>query len=158
MRVTTTIKSDRKKWNSMKTRLNRGKNARINVGWFAGQMHTSGHPTAQIAQWNEEGNFHIPSRPFIRNGFIPAMKYGINKHYVPLIAEIAEGKITWTILKSRLKQDSVLTMQQVIKDWHDPPNRPSTIMLKGFNDPLIEMGTLFATVKAKEDRVKGGIK
>lgn len=151
------LKIDNKQWNQMEKRLLRGKNKTVEIGWWATQ-HPSGVPTAQVVAWNEEGHLnggmfagtYTPPRPAIRVGFIPKSKKLIDIKYLPIVFDsIAMGKSTWSSLHSNLQKDLQELLQKTILDWNTPPNRATTVYMKGFNDPLIETGNMYDSVKTR---------
>ena len=149
------LKVDNRQWNKMARRLSTGGNKTIQVGWW-GNRHPSGPPVAQIAAWNEEGHINggmfagtvTPARPFIRTGFVPYSKNLIKTYYRDFHA-IAMGTTTWSRLYNDMGTRFVELMQQTIHKWDSPANSPTTIALKGFNNPLVETGYMQSSVKYK---------
>lgn len=141
-------KSDTKVWDKMVRNLKRGSHHTNQVGFFRGR--NEGIPVAQIAMWQEEGTIHIPRRSFIRLGFMKEIaSSGIIQRHIPLIDKIAKGTLTWKRLNEMMSKEFVTLMQKQIIQWKSPPNSYSTVMKKGFNDPLIETGLMFDTVEAR---------
>lgn len=158
MKIKTTVKLkiDNKQWKKMSRNLLRSGDKAINVGWWKSN-HPSGVSTAQVAKWNEEGHLnggmfagtYTPPRPFIRIGFLSDVKNKIIPKYINHVNMIALGRTTWTALHSSLSKELVDGLRQTILSWDTPANSPVTIRLKGFNDPLIETGSMYDSVKAK---------
>lgn len=72
--------------------------------------------------------------------------------FVPKVRFIAEGKLTWTALKEEMKRELVDILKESILEWKTPDNAPLTIKLKGFDDPLIETGSLYDGIRARVRR------
>lgn len=72
--------------------------------------------------------------------------------FVPKVRFIAEGELTWTVLKEEMKRELVDILKESILEWKTPDNAPLTIKLKGFDDPLIETGSLYDGIRARVRR------
>lgn len=140
----------------MARRLTRSGDKAIDVGWWMSR-HPSGVSTAQVAQWNEEGHPNggmfagtstLP-RPFMRLGFMPTVINKILPKYHFEVHRIAIGQTTWTSVNSKLSIELREALQETILSWDTPTNQPSTIQMKGFNDPLIETGNMYDAVKSR---------
>lgn len=94
---------------------------------------------AEHAYYNEYGTARIPARPAWRTTLDR-----FQKKYDGLMLEAIDNAITGKvhiiaglqILGSAVVED----LKKAITAWKKPPNAPSTIAKKGFNDPLIETG------------------
>lgn len=108
-------------------------------------------PHAQVAQWIEEGvaSKNIPPRPYMRVGLRGALMKGSNDaSFKRIITAVANGQDVFKALHK--EGDSFRqTLRQVMMDWDTPPNAPTTIELKGFDDPLIESSELISNVTVK---------
>lgn len=156
------VKND-KTWTNMRRNLLRSKDNTIDIGWWGGKKHPRTKvPIAQVAKWNEEGHLNggmfekttTPPRPFIRTKFLPVARKLLTDTYAPLVRSIAEGKINWTFLKNRMKEELKMALQEAILEWDNPKNAPMTVQKKGFNDPLIETGTMYDHVRSRVSRRK----
>lgn len=111
------------------------KGAKVQVGYFNPEL-------AFIAACNEfgtkwpDGTVHIPERSFLRATF----DANVNKYHalaVKYIGRVLDGTLTargaLMLIGARMERD----VKKVIRDFDDPPNAPSTIARKGFDDPLI---------------------
>lgn len=97
---------------------------------------------AFVAAMNEWGTSRAPPRPFFRNMIAAksaewpvaiALNLKATGYDVPkTLALVGEG------IKGQL--------QQSIRDLKSPPNAPSTIARKGFDDPLIESAHMLNSV------------
>lgn len=84
---------------------------------------------------------HIPPRPFIRFTF----DHNLNR-WTQLAGDLAfkvfireiDYQDVYPILGNAIVED----LKQTIKEFSNPKNAPLTIAKKGFDDPLIENGTL----------------
>ena len=101
-------------------------------------------PVAQVAMIQEYGDpaHHIPPRPF--------MKWTVYKNWrkwgrfvQDKLPQLMDAQDTM----ERLGQIVVQDMKDMITDWSEPSNKPSTIAQKGFNNPLIDSGQMRDTVR-----------
>lgn len=154
------LKND-KNWKSMRRNLLRSVDNTIDVGWWGNLRHPrTKMPLAQVAKWNEEGHSNgglgagttTPPRPFMRLSFLPQSKILLMSRFVPKVRLIAEGKLTWTALKEEMKKELTDILKKSILEWNTPDNAPLTIKLKGFDDPLIETGSLYDGIRARVRR------
>lgn len=147
-----TVEKDTKGWEDIKKRLIK-EQKELHIGWFQGNNYgpeNDNLPVAQVAQWNEEGSITNPMRPFIRMGFMRHVEKGLYQSYfIDSIQRIADGTSTFTQEYTKLGPVFVKDMQEVIEDWNIPPNSPTTIAEKGFNDPLIHTGKMHDSVSFK---------
>lgn len=127
--------------------------ATLRVGFFSGATYPDGKSVAMVAALNEFGTARIPSRPFFRNmireksaGWPRAIAANlVANHYDPIETLNDVG-------------DAIVGQLQVsIRNMSSPPNAPSTIARKGFDDPLIESGYMLSRA-GKEVTVGNTIK
>lgn len=144
-----------KVWRQIKKNLRAAK-SQINLGWFEGQAYGSENnflPMAQVAQWVEEGHRGgwgpTPPRPVIRTRFIPALTESgeMVKAAIPFVQQVALGKMTWKTLHSKLAPKVLYKFKYAIQTYSFPANSPTTISLKGFDNPWIETGTLLENAR-----------
>ena len=95
---------------------------------------------ARIAVHNEFGTRNAPARPFMRTGLDGA---------APQIADaLARGAglnldgVNPRVALARSGIVAAEAVRQSITDFDDPPNAPSTVAKKGFDDPLIHFRKL----------------
>lgn len=155
MSITTDVKLhfDDRVWQKMEKRFTRLKSKSVRVGWWRTQ-YSDGISVAQVAAWNEEGHINggmfagtvTPPRPFIRTGFSPKVK-GVLKEYSQMLLLNLEGALGvgdfWQSFAEELKEK----MKESILDFSVPGNSNVTIQMKGFDDPLINSGTMYDNVK-----------
>lgn len=124
--------------------VDRGANAIMaSIGRLRGK-----HPTAIVgfygdlaerATINEFGApaANIPQRSFIRSTYDEEQKnmVRIRDLFMP---KVIEGKLSATNALAAVGHYLAERIQQKIEDLKSPPNAPSTIKKKGFDDPLIE--------------------
>ena len=98
------------------------------------------------ARVNEVGNprNNVPARPFMR----AAIKR-IRDGFRPLLADLYEGLEGGLTAENaaELGDYAAFIVSDTIKGWTQPPNAPSTIARKGFNDPLVETGEMRDSVR-----------
>ena len=145
------IKKNTKQWDKIVKNLSKDNTYSAQIG-FWGNTYPDGIPVAQVAAWNEEGHMtktgSVPARPFIRlRTFDRHLKHDIIDRYVYYVNYVALGLLTWKQLHDKLGAEIRDRMKQAIIEFDDPPNKPYTVMLKGFNDPLIETRLMLNSVK-----------
>lgn len=111
----------------------------LEVGYFADKRYEDGTYAAQVAISNEYGRpeNNVPPRPFMRK---TATKHAKDwKDFVEVRVKAGED---W---QKVLKELGVMVEEDIsdmIAKWTTPPNAPSTIKAKGFNDPLVDTGNM----------------
>ncbi len=145
---------DKKVWNNLKKSFAKAGMFEDQVGWQADAVYGSDNenlPMAQVAQWLEEGvaSKNIPPRPFMRVGFKAALSKGANDaSFKRIVTAVANGQDVFKALHK--EGDSFRqTLRQVMIDWDTPRNAPTTVELKGFDDPLIETSELISNITSK---------
>ena len=145
---------DKKVWNNLKKSFAKAEMFEDQVGWQADAVYGSDNenlPMAQVAQWLEEGvaSKNIPPRPFMRVGFKAALSKGANDaSFKRIVTAVANGQDVFKALHK--EGDSFRqTLRQVMIDWDTPRNAPTTVELKGFDDPLIETSELISNITSK---------
>ena len=121
------------------------KTATVKVGFLDGStFYENGQNVPTVASFNEFGTTKSPARPFFSASVIQSenetrriVKKGLKKKQ--------DNKQTLSELGKSLQE----AIQLNIVDWSEPPNAPSTVARKGFNDPLIETGKMFDSVEYK---------
>lgn len=154
------LKSNDKVWRKMARNLSKGGDKTSSVGWW-NSMHPTGVPTAQVAAWNEDGHYNgigsiapgawTPSRPFMSKGFMPEAVKALPEFF-PLVNRVAMGFMSWKQLHEQIGMKMKPLLQDIIEAWSSPANSPTTVKIKGFNDPLIHSGHMLDTVKYKVGR------
>lgn len=148
------LRKDTKQWERMEKNLRSGKDVALNVGWFGGE-HPTGQPIPLVAAWTEEGHMtgwggYAPPRPAVRVGFVNQLpKDRWMEKYIPLIDMIARGNLTWEGYHLAIGEEMKDRLKESIRIWSKPPNAPSTIAKKGFNDPWIDSLTVYESVDYK---------
>lgn len=100
---------------------------------------------AKIARWNGEGTRTIPARDFLH--FYEKNLNALTKNQGKYVAKaIMQGKNYDHILRE-LGEVAESIIRQAIWNIQDPPNAPSTISKKGFNNPLIDTGEMVRSVQ-----------
>lgn len=145
---------DKRAWLDLKKSFAKAEMFEDQLGWFEDNRYGSDNenlPMAQVAQWIAEGvaSKNIPPRDFIRTGLTNTLKKGSNDaSFKRIITAVANGQDVFKALHK--EGDSFRqTLRQVMMDWDTPPNAPTTIELKGFDDPLIESSELISNVSVK---------
>lgn len=144
---------DKRVWQNLKKSFAKAEVYEDQLGWqdTAYGSDNESLPHAQVAQWIEEGvaSKNIPPRPYMRVGLRGALMKGSNDvSFKRIITAVANGKDVFKALHK--EGDSFRqALRQVMMDWDTPPNAPTTIELKGFDDPLIESSELISNISVK---------
>jgi len=147
-----TLKIDTSIWDKIKRNILVGNDLEVSTGFFEGSIYGSENNNAQVAQIardNEEGTVKNPTRPFMRVGFGGKVAKQLPELFRASMKRIAEGKTTFRQEYTKLGPILTSEMKQSIIEWSTPPNSPSTIAEKGFNDPLIKTGKMLESVESK---------
>ena len=145
---------DKSPWLALKKSFAKAETLEDRLGWFEDNRYGPDNdnlPMAQVAQWIEEGvaSKNIPPRPYMRVGLRGALMKGSNDaSFKRIITAVANGQDVFKALH-REGDSFRQTLRQVMLDWDTPPNSPTTIELKGFDDPLIESSELISNVSVK---------
>ena len=101
-------------------------------------------PVAQVALANEYGvpEKKVPPRPFMDKTF-----RWYNKKWLKTIRGLIYDTMDLKATLEDMGPTIVYDIQSVIKDLDNPPNAPSTIKNKGFNNPLIDSGQMLHSVR-----------
>lgn len=120
----------------------------------ARHKHPGNQQVAYIAYLQEWGSIYmqkfIPPRPFFITSiheYKPAMKLGCENIFRNAIYVRSPSSLVATMeVMGKILQEG---LQESILDWSSPPNAPSTIAHKGFDDPLIETGKMHDSIEFK---------
>ena len=91
----------------------------------------------------------IPPRPFMRNTVTDHQDEWPKNAADLLRANNLDVGIVAPLMGELIKGQ----IQQTIKDFHDPPNAPSTIRKKGFDNPLIDSSEMLNFVDYNVDTI-----
>ena len=127
------------------------KRKQIAVGFFADHVYPDGTPMAYVASINEFGNSPsgIPMRPFNRQAASESEE-GVKK-----ILKQTSDKDTGGMTRTGAEFAGTYAqgiLRQTITRFASPPNYPSTIRRKGFNNPLIETRLMSRTAEARIEK------
>jgi len=103
---------------------------------------------AQIGAYNEYGTKHIPERPFIRTTS-DTKRSEWDAFMTDKMNKMTEGKGTIRQALTALGADMETDIKETITKWRTPPNAPSTIKIKGTDNPLIDTGKMRDAVSFK---------
>lgn len=150
--ITAKVTKDTKVWDRVVRNLSRPSGV-VDTGWW-GNRHPTGASVAQVAAWNEEGYVTgwggwNPPRPFVRVDWMYKVRKEILPKYAARINEVAIGRLSWNALNREMAKDLKDAMQKVILDYKSPPNKASTIAIKGHDEVLIDTGTMYDRVKTR---------
>lgn len=98
---------------------------------------------AQIAAVNEFGtkDGHVPERSYLRST-VDANRSKYGQAFADVIGGVIDGRTTMAKGVGRVGARVVADVQQTMRAFDNPPNAPSTIARKGFDNPLIGIGRL----------------
>lgn len=121
-----------------------GRAREVRVGFLEGSVEPDGSSTAEVAAINEYGapEAGIPARPFF-SGMIAEKSPEWGDKFAKLL-ELSDYDTSRAL---RRMGDGIATqLRKAIIDFKDPPNAPSTIAKKGFDDPLVDTGSMLNSV------------
>jgi len=116
--------------------------------------YPDGTPTGLVAAANEFGTSRIPERSFLRS----TLSENEGKYSALMekaVKAVADGKLTLERAANLIGLEMVGDVQEKITTLSTPPNAPSTIKKKGFNNPLIETGHLRTQISHKLRKSEG---
>lgn len=157
MKTQIAISVNKKEWEKVKKRIITSSQNQLDIGFFAEDTYGSDNNNlnvAAVAAWQEFGdarwNVNIPPRPFMRTGL---GNYVTTTAFKKILAGelklVFSGKRTINKVYDNVGKVLKEKVQETILEWNTPPNAPSTIDSKGFNDPLIDTGFMYDSVKYK---------
>ena len=118
------------------------------IGSKARKIHPkTGVPVGLIAFWQEFGTENAPARPFMRTTHF-TQKQTFQKSLAIQLGKATRGEKTFIEAAAAVGRRMALETRKTIGSalaWAKP-NRPSTILKKGFNRPLYETGVLLNSV------------
>lgn len=120
---------------------------RVLVGVPEGKAEADGTSIASIAAIHEFGSPEngIPERSFLRGGIVDSLDK-ITALNIDHIRRIAGGGFTVAVALQRLGAFAAGAVQQFITQGNFTPNAPSTIARKRSSKPLIDTGSLRASI------------
>ena len=122
------------------------KKLQVRVGFQRGDAtEEDGTALVDIAAWNELGNEHVPSRPFMRDS-VDKHKDQINAFLKNQLVLLAQGKTDANKILNAIGVFQKGLVQKEIVDGEFAPNAPSTIRKKKSDKPLIDTGTMRQSV------------
>lgn len=140
--ITVKVKKNTKVLKDIEKKLIKASHDAVQVGFFDGKLHPSGDMTiAEVAAIQEFGTREVPERPFMRTTIMK------DREFVTYL-ENGISTIIWGVkpnAKQGLKgagQVLAEAMKESVETWTTPINSRATVRRKGFNDPLVETGTM----------------
>lgn len=121
-----------------------GRAREVRVGFLEGSTEPDGSSTAEVAALNNFGApaAGIPPRPFFSN-----MIAEKSPEWGDKFAKLLELSDYDTNRALRRMGDGIANqLRQAIVSMKEPPNAPSTIARKGFDDPLVDTGNMLNSV------------
>jgi len=119
--------------------------ASVQVGFMGNATEPDGTPVALVAALNEYGTGKIPPRPFFRT----MIDEHADEWPVNLATALKSTKFNTVtslgLVGLRIRDQ----LRRSIRDFSSPPNAPSTIARKGFNNPLIDTSTMLKSATFK---------
>ena len=147
--IKTEIKMDTRKWDKLKTQIKDLNSVYTTVGLHKDEKYDNGLDVAFVGALNDFGTDRIPSRPWQR-GWFDGNINDIKEKAKKILKNILDGHITVKEGIEQLGFYGSTELKQSIVKWSMPPNAPYTILIKGFNDPLIHTGHMRDVVNHKE--------
>lgn len=121
-----------------------GKQSSLEVGLLEGITDPKTIAKGAINEVGADmGAYEIPARPWMST----TLDVNANEYLKLLgdefVKEMEKGMPGGDVrIKAKLGKRVSNDLKIAIAKWSDPPNRPSTVKRKGFNNPLVEKGLL----------------
>ena len=120
-------------------------------------VYPDGTKVIDVARWNEFGTNKIPARPAFRRS-ISRTSPKLAAMGAEQARDMLHGRLRFDVAARRLAKVLVEDMKKAVESFRTPPNAPSTIAKKGFNNPLIETRLMVRTIgfkllKTRKDQV-----
>ena len=109
-----------------------------------GLLPQSGGDNIDHGFYNEFGTSRIPPRPFIDAPINDDLQQTQELNKSGIVA-LHNGSGIDAILEP-IKEAGISAIKKKIEEKSSPPNAPSTIRQKGFDDPLVETGAMMGSV------------
>lgn len=140
--ITAKVTMNTKALKSLEKKLIKASHEAVQVGFFDGKLHPSGDMTiAEVAAVQEYGTREVPARPFMTTTvmrdqeFLVYLENGLSSIYWGVTPNAKRGlRGAGQVLAESMKAS--------VETWSNPANSLSTVRRKGFNDPLVETGTM----------------
>lgn len=116
----------------------------VGIHQDAGNVEDGSMTQAQNGALQNYGNDRIPARPWL----IPGVQ-SATQDIIDVIAGGLEGGLTPDQTLNQIGAVAAGATQQYITDLQTPPNAPFTIEKKGSSNPLIDTGSMRASVTWK---------
>lgn len=126
----------------------------VGIHQDAGNVEDGSMTQAQNGALQNYGNDKIPARPWLAPGVESA-----TQDIIDVIADNLESGGTPDQILNQIGAVAAGATQQYITDLKDPPNAQSTIDKKGSSNPLIDTGSMRASVtwKVTSEKPEEGI-
>lgn len=138
---------------TLKRRVKAAGNHVAKVGYWQDMSYDGEMTLAGLAYVQEYGRLdgHIPSRPFFRKTAITAAtsESRIKAELTIAMKKILAGTKTTQQALSPVGQQFADELGTTVALFDNPSNRPSTIAIKGFDDPLVHHGLLKYYIRNK---------
>lgn len=123
---------------------------RVDVGFQSGARYKDGTKVSSVALRNEKG-LGVPARPFMRTTLLSG-RVRYKRRLLNGLSSVLTGVSPAKLVLDRLGVMVTRDMRRRIIAWSSPPNAPSTVARKGFNDPLIHTRKMLNSVEYKVKR------
>lgn len=132
-----------------------GKSVTVGIHGDAGSVKDGSMTQAQNGALQNYGNDKIPARPWL----IPGVE-SATRDIADAIAEAVEAGATLDDTMNQIGAFAAGATQQYITDLKQPPNAAYTIAKKGSSNPLIDTGSMRASVtwKVTDEKPEEGLK
>jgi len=124
----------------------------VKVGLFEEDKYgpeNENYNVAQVAFWQEYGE-GVPERPFVSYTFSDPSLLTKVRNTMKMVAEtVFKGNVSSNRQLGKLGDEISNMMKWEIITWSTPSNSPSTIEKKGRDDPLVDTGKMWESVKHK---------
>lgn len=110
----------------------------VDVGFFPNSKYPDGTYVSSVAMFNNYGTDNIPARPFFDQ--FSEESQDIMRDVAAVSPPVMDG------VANQLANELEARLRQIIRDWTEPPNAPSTIAKKGRDEPLVDTELMLNSV------------
>jgi hypothetical protein len=154
------IKANKSVWEKIRKNFADQNEKKLHMGFFQEDSYGEDNnylPVPLVAAWQDLGipfvdGGYIPPRPFMTIGLrdlLKTTKY--TKSYKKAFRDILNGSSyekQYEVIGKKVVPDMV----DIIDEWDTPPNAPSTVRIKGEDNPLVDTGKMRDSFKVKVER------
>lgn len=110
--------------------------------------YPDGTSVVDVDVWNEFGTSRVPARPFMRVAVDQGGKE-LDAFVDHMFGLLVDGRTSAEGMDNSVGNAMADTIKKTIAGFDTPPNAPSTVKMKGRNDPLVDTGHMRDSIDYK---------